>query len=678
MQNSNKKANKLINESSPYLLQHAYNPVDWHPWGEEALEKAQKENKLLIISVGYAACHWCHVMEHESFEDSLVAQIMNDNFVSIKVDREERPDVDDVYMTAAQLISGRGGWPLNAIALPDGRPVFAGTYYPQKEWIRILEQIVKIKNENPDRLEETATQLTSGINSSGLIEVKDSAFDYTKEDMEAYFDNAKILYDKTYGGRSGAPKFPMPNVYEFLMKYYWYTGDEEAWEITKVGLDKMAKGGIYDQLGGGFARYSVDAFWLVPHFEKMLYDNGQLVSIYAQAYQISKDPYYKTIIENTLEFAERELYAEGKGFYSSLDADSEGKEGKFYVWSEGEIDSIIGDPGKALVFKTYYDVSKNGNWEHTNILNIVKEKRDLLNEFNLDEAAFDALIEEQKAKLFEARSQRIRPGLDDKVLTSWNALMISGYTDAYKALGNDAYLAKAIQTMNFLLENQMQDDGRLNRNYKDGVSSINAFLDDYALLSKALIDLYEVTFDLKWLDTADKLVNYTIEHFYNNETKMFDYTSKLDPPLIAKKAEYNDNVIPSSNSAMARALFSLGTLRYNTDHIDKAQQMMANMLPQIAGSEYLSFYSNWMQLLFDFTKAPYEIAVVGENAEQIRKEISAHYLANSLVLGSTTDSELDLLQDKFVEGLTMIYVCQNKVCKIPVTEIDKALELVTP
>ena len=679
MENNHKKANKLINESSPYLLQHAYNPVDWYPWGEEALEKAKKEDKLLIISVGYAACHWCHVMEHESFEDSAVAKVMNDNFISIKVDREERPDVDDVYMTAAQLISGRGGWPLNAIALPDGRPVFAGTYYPKNEWMRILDQIVKIKNDNPDRLEQTATQLTSGINNSNIIEVKDSAFDFSKEDMATYVDRAKVLYDKNYGGRSGAPKFPMPNVYEFLMKYYWYTGDEEAWDITKISLDKMAKGGIYDQLGGGFARYSVDSFWLVPHFEKMLYDNGQLLSVYAQAYQINKDPYYKEIIENTIGFVERELYKEGEGFYSSLDADSEGEEGKFYVWSEAEIDSILGDPYGASIFKEYFDVSADGNWEHTNILNIIKDKGSHATKFNLTEEEFDALITEQKSKLFEARSQRIRPGLDDKVLTSWNALMISGLTDAYKALGEDAYLNRAKQTMQFLLDTQMQDDGRLNRNYKDGVSSINAFLDDYALLTKALLDLYQVSFDSKWLDTADKLVEYVIEHFYNEETKMFDYTSKLDPPLIAKKAEYNDNVIPASNSAMARALLGLGTIRYNTDHIDKAQQMMANMLPQVAGSEYLSFYSNWMQLLFDFTKAPYEIAVVGEDADDIRKAIATNYLANSILLGSTVeDTELDLLKDKYVEDLTMIYVCQNKVCKLPVTEIEKALELVTP
>ncbi|NNE27151.1 MAG: thioredoxin domain-containing protein [Saprospiraceae bacterium] len=679
MQNNHKKANKLINESSPYLLQHAYNPVDWYPWGEEALAKAQKENKLLIISVGYAACHWCHVMEHESFEDSTVAQIMNEHFVSIKVDREERPDVDDVYMTAAQLISGRGGWPLNAIALPDGRPVFAGTYYPKKEWVGILNQIVKIKNENPDRLEQTATQLTSGINNSNIIEVKDSAFDFSKEDLMASVSKGKVLYDKTYGGRSGAPKFPMPNVYEFLMKYYWYTGDQEAWDITKISLDKMAKGGIYDQLGGGFARYSVDAFWLVPHFEKMLYDNAQLVSIYAQAYQINKDAYYKEIIENTLSFVERELYDEGKGFYSSLDADSEGEEGKFYVWSENEIDSILGEDEDTKAFKEYYDVSAGGNWEHTNILNIVKDKAEIIEKYGLNAEAFESLITESKSKLFEARSTRIRPGLDDKVLTSWNALMISGYTDAYKALGDEAYLDRAVQTMNFLLDNQMQDDGRLNRNYKDGVSSINAFLDDYALLTKALVDLYQVSFDTKWLDTADKLVRYTIEHFYNAETKMFDYTSKLDPPLIAKKAEYNDNVIPASNSAMARALFSLGTLKYNTDHLDKAQQMMANMLPQVTGSEYLSFYSNWMQLLFDFTKAPYEIAIVGENADAIRKEISKHYLANSIILGnSTEDTDLDLLKDKYVDDLTMIYVCQNKVCKMPVTEVEKALELITP
>lgn len=674
----NKKANKLINESSPYLLQHAYNPVDWHPWGEEALEKARKEDKLLIISVGYAACHWCHVMEHESFEDSVVARLMNEHFVSIKVDREERPDVDDIYMTAAQLISGRGGWPLNAIAMPDGRPVYAGTYYPKKDWMNILNQIIKVKNEDPEKLEQTAKQLTDGIKNTGLITVSEKEISFSKQDMESYMQRALVLYDKRHGGRSGSPKFPMPNAYEFMMKYHWLTGNQEARDVTEISLDKMAKGGIYDQLGGGFARYSVDAIWLVPHFEKMLYDNGQLVSIYAQAYKLFKKPLYKEVVENTIAFVERELMSEEFGFYSSLDADSEGKEGKFYIWSEYEIDSLITNEEARTAFKKYYDVSSGGNWEFHNILNVVRDKKQLADSLGASVKALDSWLKEGKAILFDARSKRVRPGLDDKILTSWNALMIAGYLDAYDALQNKEYLDMAIKNASFLIDRQIQKDGRLNRNYKDGKSNINAFLDDYALTAHAFLKLYEATFDIKWIEEAEKLVSYSIEHFYNNENKMFNYTSDLDPALIAKKSEYNDNVIPASNSSMARVLHKLGTLRYNTEYLEMSEQMMKNMIDQILTNDYLSFYSNWMQLLFDISRPPYEVAIVGPEAIRLRNELARNYSANTIYLGSEKEENLDLLKDKYLEGSTMIYVCQNKVCKLPVSESENALGLMKP
>jgi len=676
--NSGKKPNKLINESSPYLLQHAYNPVNWHPWGEEALAEAKKEDKLMIISIGYAACHWCHVMEHESFEDSLVASIMNENFVPVKVDREERPDVDDVYMTAAHLVNGRGGWPLNAIALPDGRPIFAGTYYPKDQWINILTQLSQLKKDNPEKLEESAQKITEGINSSNLITVNEDEFSHSQDELVTFVDRTIQTYDRKYGGRMGAPKFPMPNSYEFLMKYYWHTGKENALETVKIGLDNMAKGGIYDQLGGGFARYSTDEFWLAPHFEKMLYDNGQLVSAYADAYKITKSPLYKNVIEETLEFIDREMTSKEGGFYSSLDADSEGEEGKFYVWSESEIDSLITDPNDAKIFKEYYDVSKKGNWEHTNILNVRKGIDKFAKDKSMSVEDVASSIDKSKAILMKERDKRVRPGLDDKVLTSWNALMMTGYIDAYAALGNSAYLDKALINANFIVNKQMQSDGRLNRNYKDGVSSINAFLDDYALTISALVKLYQVTFDKQWLDNASKLEAYCVAHFYNDDTKMYNYTSDIDPPLIAKKAEYTDNVIPASNSSMARSLFALGTLTYNKDYLDKSKQMLNNMLPQMTESTYLSFYSNWYQLLLDHIKPPYEIAVIGQDAQTISQNLNKHYLANSLILGSNGDENMELLTDKFQDGQTTIYVCQNKACKLPVTDVDKALGLITP
>ena len=673
-----KNANKLINESSPYLLQHAYNPVDWHPWGEEAIEKAKKEDKLLIISIGYAACHWCHVMEHESFEDSLVAAIMNEHFLPIKVDREERPDVDDVYMTAAHLINKRGGWPLNAIALPDGRPIFAGTYYAKDKWIDILNQIIKVKKEDPDKLETTAKQLTDGINSTNLIEVNTNDLNYNQDKLVEFVDRTIQTYDIKYGGRMGAPKFPMPNSYEFLMKYNWHTEKDNAMEAVKIGLDNMAKGGIYDQLGGGFARYSVDEFWLVPHFEKMLYDNGQLVSVYAQAYQITKSPLYRSVIEETLEFIDREMTSDEGGFYSSLDADSEGVEGKFYVWSESDIDKLITEEKDAKLFKDYYDVSKRGNFEHSNILNIRKELSKVAGDHSMSIDDAQASIAKSKARLMAERDKRVRPGLDDKVLTSWNALMLTGYIDAYAALGNKDYLNKALTNANFLATKQMQKDGRLNRNYKDGASSINAFLDDYALTINAFVKLYQVTFDKKWIDHAELLTSYCTDHYYNDETKMYDYTSDIDPPLIAKKAEYADNVIPASNSSMARSLHALGTLSYNKAHLSKAKQMLNNMIPQMEESTYLSFYSNWYQLLLDYINPPYEIAVIGKDAHAIINELNNYYLANSIVLGSTGEENMELLTDKNQEGQTTIYVCQNKACKLPVTSVEKAMKLITP
>ncbi|MBT8190068.1 MAG: AGE family epimerase/isomerase, partial [Bacteroidia bacterium] len=562
--------------------------------------------------------------------------------------------------------------------LPDGRPVYAGTYYPKNDWMNILNQIVKLKNEDLGRLEQTASQLTDGINNSNLITVSDKEINFSKEDMQSYIKRALVLYDRRHGGRSGSPKFPMPNSYEFLMKYHWLTGDTDAREVTELGLDKMAKGGIYDQLGGGFARYSVDATWLVPHFEKMLYDNGQLVSVYAQAYKLFGKPLYKEVVENTIAFVERELMSEEYGFYSSLDADSEGKEGKFYVWSQFEIDSLLTDENARNAFKEYYDVSSGGNWEFHNILNIVKDKNTRADSLNISVETLETWLKESKEILFEARSKRIRPGLDDKILTSWNALMMAGYLDAYDALGNPDYLQMAMNNASFILDKQMQKDGRLNRNYKDGKSNINAFLDDYALTAHAFLKLYEATFDIQWIEHAEKLVSYCMDHFYNNDNKMFNYTSDLDPALIAKKSEYNDNVIPASNSSMARVLHKLGTLRYNKEYIGNAEQMMKNMIEQVIGNDYLSFYSNWMQLLFDISRSPYEVAIVGSDALDLRNELAQKYTANTIYLGSTKEENLDLLKGKYLEGTTMIYVCQDKVCKLPVEASNKALELMTP
>ena len=667
--------NALIDESSPYLLQHAHNPVDWMPWGPAALEKAEREQKMMIISVGYSACHWCHVMEHESFEDSLVAQIMNENFVCIKVDREERPDVDDVYMTACQLTSGRGcGWPLNAFALPDGRPVWAGTYFPKDQWTSLLKQFITIQKEDYAKLEESAGKITQGIKSSSELEIASISRDYTNEDINKIGTEMLSIMDWKEGGRTDAPKFPMPSIFEFLLQKHYETGDKKALEAVELTLDKMAYGGIYDQLGGGFARYSTDEYWLVPHFEKMLYDNSQLVSLYSHGYQVTKKTLYKDIVEQTLEFVERELMNDSYGFYSSLDADSEGEEGKFYVWQEEEINALIGDKKKADIFKSYYSVKTHGNWEETNILAI--DETFEIKKTGLSAEAVQSILDEGRTLLMRERDKRIRPGLDDKILTSWNGLMLKGYIDAYKAFGTQHYLDVALKNADFILKNVTNEEGRLNRNYKDGKSSINGFLDDYATMIDAFLALYEVTFNEKWLERSEEMTQHVISHFTNEKNGMFFYTSDLDEDLIAKKMGVTDNVIPSSNSMMARNLHKLGTITYNNDYITKSKQMLANMEQQVIEDGQPNFYSNWSQLYQNSVDPVYEVAVLGDESVQKALDLQRAYLPNAYFLGGKNEGSLELLSDKLQDGRTMIYVCQNKVCKIPTDDVEKARGLI--
>jgi len=667
--------NALIQETSPYLLQHAHNPVNWFPWGEEALQKATDENKLVIVSVGYAACHWCHVMEHESFEDEEVANYMNEHFICIKVDKEERPDIDDVYMTACNLLTGQGGWPLNAVTLPDGKPFFAGTYFPKDDWIKILNQIVDLKTTDYGKIVESANQISQGIQETDLIEVYTGSVDWTDASLSAIKNKFLKRIDFVEGGKVGAPKFPMPNNYEFLLKYGDRYNDKKALQAVELTLDKMARGGIYDQLGGGFARYSTDSEWLAPHFEKMLYDNGQLISLYSQAYQVMKKPLYLEVVDESIEFVKRELMSDDYGFYSSLDADSEGEEGKFYVFSEKEVDSIITDALDLKYFKKVYDVTKGGNWEHTNILNKPTSITKMASKLGLKETELKSSLDRSRKALFDYRASRIRPGLDDKILASWNGLMLKGLIDAYNATGNDDYLGLALRNAKFIKQNFIKSDYRMDRNYKNGKSSINAFLDDYALVASAFHSLYEATFDQSWLNISNNLVDYTLKHFNNDLTQMFNFTSDLDPPLIARKTENDDNVIPGSNSMMARNLHRIGSLYYNKEWLDKGTQMLKNMHEEISKSSAPDFYSNWLQLYFDKVNPPYEVAIIGENASTLRSQISKKYLGNTLLLGGKNEGDLPLLKNKLQEGQTTIYVCQNKVCKLPVYSAVEALKL---
>ena len=669
--------NKLVNESSPYLLQHAHNPVNWYPWGEEALAKAKAEDKLLVISVGYAACHWCHVMEHESFEDTLVSRVMNENFVSIKVDREERPDVDNVYMTACDVTSGQScGWPLNAIALPDGRPVWAGTYFPKDKWIEVLEFFTKSKKEEAEKLEEYATQLTENLDANDRVPLNVSKPEFQLPVLNSISQNFLNNIDFREGGRQGAPKFPMPNNYEFLLKYHHLSKDPQALEAVTTTLDKMAFGGIYDHLGGGFARYSVDGLWKVPHFEKMLYDNGQLVSLYSKAFQVTKNPLYRQVVEQTLDFVAREMTSKEGGFYSSFDADSEGEEGKFYVWTKEEIETALKDAELSKIFNDYYEVKAGGNWEHSNILYRKQSDEKVAKKHKISVEELNTKLAAAKATLFELRTKRVYPGLDDKVLTAWNALMLKGYVDAYKAFDNKKYLDAALKNGQFLSKNMIQSDNRLNRNYKDGKSVINAFLDDYALLAEAFMALYEVTFDETWLNQAKGLVEYAESNFFDAESGMFFYTSKLDPALVARKKEVADNVIPGSNSAIARTLYKIGLYFYDTDKLTKSKQMMHNMSELVGEAEQPNFYSNWCSHYLDLVSPPYEVAVIGDNFQEKSSQLMGNYIPNAIFLGGKTEGSLELLKDKLQEGETMIYVCQNKVCKMPVTEVTEALTLI--
>ena len=522
---SSKESNALIHETSPYLLQHAYNPVNWKAWNSETLALAKKENKLIVISVGYSACHWCHVMEEESFENDSIAKIMNANFISIKVDREERPDVDKVYMNAVQLMTGSGGWPLNCIALPDGRPIFGGTYFTKEQWSKVLISISKLYKDSPEKAIAFAENLTKGIQESQLITLNKKSPNFEEKDIVEAVDLWKTQIDTIYGGFKGAPKFPMPNSLDFLLRYGYQFKDTKVAAYLNNTLTKIAYGGIYDPIAGGFSRYAVDEKWHIPHFEKMLYDNAQLVSIYAKAYIVNKNDLYKEVVIASLNFIKEKLTAENGAFYSSLDADSKNKlgekeEGAFYEWTEAELQLILGSDFE--LFKDFYNINSYGFWEKDKYVLIRNSsKTAFAAKHKLSLFALNDKINTWKKTLKTARNKRSKPNLDDKVLTSWNALMIQGYVDAYRAFGNLEYLEMALKNANFIIEKQRRRDGGLNRNFKNGFSTINAYSEDYATIIQAYISLYEVTLDEKWLTTSKELMSIYLPIFLTRRMECF-------------------------------------------------------------------------------------------------------------------------------------------------------------
>ena len=664
--------NALIHETSPYLLQHAHNPVEWYPWNKESLQKAKDENKLIIISIGYSACHWCHVMERESFEDAEVAKLMNERFINIKVDREERPDIDQIYMTAVQLMNQGGGWPLNCIALPNGKPVWGGTYFTKHQWLEQIKEVANFHEQNSQKMKEYAERLAQGIQQSELVSYNKLKPSFKWSQLDGLYKSWKNQFDYNYGGFNSAPKFPLPNNQLFLLRFAELANKEKLHDYVQLTLNEIAYGGIYDQIGGGFARYSTDILWKVPHFEKMLYDNAQLVSLYSEAFTAYGNPFYQEVVEETLAFIERELSHKNGAFYSAIDADSEGEEGKFYVWKKKELKALLGED--YMLFCDYYNVNNTGLWEHDNYI-LLRNQSDIIfcQNNKLDLNSLQKLKISWRSKLLKQRDQRIRPSLDDKSLTSWNALMCKGYVDAYLSFGKEKYLKKGLKNAQFIIEKQWQKNGALWHSFKNNRSTINGYLDDYAFTIEAFISIYQATFNEEWIARAEKLTHYCIKHFYDSTSGMFFFTSNLDVPLIARKMEINDNVIPSSSSCMANNLFSLGVILDKEEYLNMAEVQLNNIKGDMPN--YPSGYSNWANLMLKKVAPFYEVAIVGKKANEKTIKLNQEYYPNKIFLGATHSSSIPLLKNKMVMGQTTIYVCQNKSCKLPTTDIKKAQNL---
>ncbi len=650
---SQSHTNHLINETSPYLLQHAHNPVNWYPYGQAAFDKAQKENKLMLFSIGYAACHWCHVMEHESFEDEDIAKVMNKHFVCVKVDREERPDIDQVYMNAVQMITGSGGWPLNCFALPDGRPVWGGTYFRPKQWEGILKELADGYRDNPKKFEMAAEELTRGISQTEIIQYKSESELLSEGEITEKIERLKIDFDYENGGFLGSPKFPMPGIYETLLDYAIINEDKSILNHIEFTLEKWAYSGLYDILGGGFSRYSVDKYWLVPHFEKMLYDNAQMLSLYSKMHRVNPKPVFKRIIDETVAWLERDMLDKSGLFYSSYDADSEGEEGKFYIWDKTEIESILGD--KSEEFIQYYGVTKYGNFERKNILTVK----------SMQEPSVEIMA--QKEKLFKHREKRIKPNLDNKMLNSWNALTITGLCEAYLTTQNQSYLELAKNTGNAIIKNHIVSDGALLRIAKKE-NSVAAFLDDYSFSIRAFLDLYEVNLDNKWLNKAISLWQKAEELFADEQSQMYFYTSKSSD-IIVRKMELSDNVIPASNAVMADNLARLSEYIGKRELMAKAKQMNKNMQESVLSSPTYAY--EWLRQQVKFQYPKKELVIVGKDAVSAILEIHKNYYPFVTITGSTKPNDNNpIFKGRWRDDKTLFYLCINNACSIPINDIN--------
>lgn len=674
-------SNHLIKETSPYLLQHAHNPVDWYPWGEEALEKARKENKPILVSIGYAACHWCHVMERESFEDPETAGMMNEWFVNIKIDREERPDLDHIYMDAVQAMTGSGGWPLNVFLTPDRKPFYGGTYFPpvraynRASWKETLAGVYQGFRDKHADIQSQAENLTAHLQSS-------NAFGISMPGKEAgIFDPSQLAAislrllenaDTLWGGFGNAPKFPQTFSIQFLLRQYHFTRDQQALDQALLSLDRMIYGGIYDQLGGGFARYSTDKEWLAPHFEKMLYDNALLVSVLAEAYQLTRKPVYARTIEQTLAFIEREMLSADMGFYSALDADSEGVEGKFYTWQYKEIADLLGED--AGLFCDYYNITENGNWEHTNILWIRTDPEDLARKIGISSDQLEQRLDLARQKLLSHRATRIRPQLDDKILLGWNALMNTAYAKAYAALGKEELKTMAIQNMDFLEKNMRMGDGNWQHTYKNGIARIPAFLDDCAYLIQAYIHLQEITGESEYLLKAKTLTEWVILHFEETETGFFFYTRFDQTDVIIRKKEVYDGAVPSGNAIMTLNLYYLSLVFDQAEWAERSQTLIQSLGDAI--TRYPGSFGVWANALQLQVRGMFEIALIGQQAKKDLYPVLEAYIPNKILQAEETNSDdFPLLAGKAagVDGKTAFYLCRDYTCKAPFFTVKSLL-----
>lgn len=650
--------NRLLHTTSPYLLQHAHQPVDWHPWGKEALQKSFKEDKPLLVSIGYAACHWCHVMAREAFEDPEAAALMNKHFICIKVDREERPDVDQVYVAALQAMGLQAGWPLHVFLLPDQKPFYGGNYFQPEAWKQLLEQVSQAFRDHREQLTASAAQFTQALNE----EITELSGEELSESIviqpHQIFETVYQSLDQENGGLKGAPKFPMPSVGTFLLHYYRATQDEKALKPLNCSLEGMAHGGIYDQLGGGFARYTTDEAWRIPHFEKMLYDNGQLLSLYAQAYTVTQKPLYRKVVQETVNFVTRELMNEAGGFYSALDADSEGIEGKFYTWTQAAIEEVLGE--EAPLFIQKFNVTTSGNWEGG--ANILYQKAD---------SAVEDQIEQARQQLLVARGCRNRPVRDEKVITSWNAMMLQGLADAYNAWGEEKYLTLALRNAQFI-EKHLQQDTRLYHSYSRGQWGAPGYLEDYAAVAKAWISLYQATFEEHWLFAAETLTQYALEHFYDKDAGLFHFVEESEAQLIARPKEIFDNVTPSANSVMAHNLWSLGVLLDKQAYANTAAQMLQKISPSFF--RHATYLANWATLYMRQLQPAVVVAVVGPACRTWALTLQQHLRGKAWLVGTEEASNLPWLAHKqAIDRQTTIYVCYQGACQAPTHSIAEAL-----